>query len=100
MLVEFASAVDAVTSAMTVQEEMAKRAGQLAAPITFRIGVDVGDIILDDGDIFGDGVNIAARVESECEPGGVYLSDDAFRQVRGKTPERRRSCSRTPASAA
>ncbi|WGD55076.1 adenylate/guanylate cyclase domain-containing protein [Bradyrhizobium sp. CB1650] len=86
MLVEFASAVDAVISAMAVQEEMARRAGQLGAPITFRIGINVGDIILDAGDIFGDGVNIAARVESECEPGGVYLSDDAFRQVRGKTP--------------
>ncbi|MCG2645802.1 MULTISPECIES: adenylate/guanylate cyclase domain-containing protein [Bradyrhizobium] len=85
MLVEFASVVDAVTSAMAVQEEMAKRAGHLAAPITFRIGINVGDIILDGDDIFGDGVNIAARVESECEPGGVYLSDDAFRQVRGKT---------------
>src|ERR1700728_4839889 len=53
--------------------------------IEFRIGVHVGDIIFDENDIFGDGVNVAARVENECEPGGVYLSDDAFRQVRGKT---------------
>ena len=46
----------------------------------------MGDIIIDGEDIFGDGVNVAARVESECEPGGVYLSGNAFEQVRGKTP--------------
>jgi adenylate cyclase len=51
----------------------------------FRIGINVGDIIIDGDDIFGDGVNLAARIENECEPGGVLLSDDAFRQVRGKT---------------
>jgi adenylate cyclase len=55
-------------------------------PITFRISINVDDIILNGGDIFGDGVNIAARVESECEPSGVYLSHDTFRQIRGKTP--------------
>ncbi len=85
MLVEFASAVDAVTCAMAVQEKMSEQAGRFSASIAFRIGINVGDIIIDGGDIFGDGVNIAARVESECEPGGVCLSDDAFRQVRGKT---------------
>jgi len=53
--------------------------------IQFRVGINVGDIISDGDDIFGQGVNVAARVENECEPGGVYLSDDAFRQVRGKT---------------
>jgi TolB-like protein/class 3 adenylate cyclase len=81
MLVEFASAVDAVTCAMAVQAAMAARAGNLS----FRIGINVGDIIIDGDDIFGNGVNIAARVENECEPGGVFLADDAFRQVRGKT---------------
>jgi adenylate cyclase len=81
MLVEFASAVDAVTCAVAVQEQMAARGGQ----ISFRIGINVGDIISDGDDIFGDGVNIAARIENECAPGGVCLSDDAFRQVRGKT---------------
>jgi TolB-like protein/class 3 adenylate cyclase/Tfp pilus assembly protein PilF len=81
MLVEFASAVDAVTCAMAVQAAMAARAGNL----NFRIGINVGDIIIDGDDIFGDGVNVAARVENECEPGGVCLSDDAFRQVRAKT---------------
>ena len=81
MLVEFASAVDAVTCAVAVQESMAERKG----PITFRIGINIGDIISDENDIFGDGVNVAARVESECAPGGVCLSGSAFEQVRGKT---------------
>ena len=52
--------------------------------IEFRIGIHVGDIIIDDNDIFGDGVNIAARLEGIAEPGGVCISDDAYRQVRGK----------------
>ena len=85
MLVEFASAVDAVACAVSVQSKTAER-NELAEPrIRFRIGINVGDIIIDGDDIYGDGVNIAARVENECEPGGVCLSDDAFRQVRGKT---------------
>jgi adenylate cyclase len=86
MLVEFASAVDAVTCAMLIQEKMAERHSSSSGPhVVFRIGINVGDIITDGDDIFGDGVNVAARVENECDPGGVYLSDDAFRQVRGKT---------------
>src|SRR6266852_4208069 len=85
MLVEFASAVDAVTCAMGVQGKMAERNDTGAPQIAFRIGINVGDIIIEGDDIFGDGINIAARVENECEPGRVYLSDDAFRQVRGKT---------------
>src|SRR5579871_5622565 len=84
ILVEFASAVDAVTCAMVVQGLMADRKDG-AQQISFRIGINVGDIIVENGDIFGDGVNIAARVENECEPGGVWISDDAYRQVRGKT---------------
>jgi adenylate cyclase len=87
VLVEFASAVDAVRGAVEVQRAMAEQNASLAKDqrIEFRIGIHVGDIIFDENDIFGDGVNVAARVENECEPGGVYLSDDAFRQVRGKT---------------
>ena len=84
MLVEFASAVDAVTCAVAVQEKMSDQTAE-APRIQFRVRINIGDIIIDGDDIFGDGVNLAARVESECEPGGVYLSDDAFRQVRGKT---------------
>jgi len=85
MLVEFASVVDAVTCAMAVQDRMAERNSYAAAKIAFRIGINVGDIMIDGDDIFGDGVNIAARVENECEPGGVCLSGNAFEQVRGKT---------------
>ena len=84
MLVEFASAVDAVSCAMTVQSKMVER-GDAAPRISFRIGINVGDIIVEGGDIFGDGVNVAARIENECEPGGVFLSGSAFEQVRGKT---------------
>jgi adenylate cyclase len=85
MLVEFASAVDAVTCAMAVQDHMAERNGNVAPPITFRIGINIGDIIIEGDDIFGDGVNVAARVENECEPGRVCLSGSAYEQVRGKT---------------
>jgi adenylate cyclase len=86
MLVEFASAVDAVRSAVEVQRRMAEQ--NAAVPqdqrIEFRIGIHVGDIIFDDDDIFGDGVNIAARLEGISEPGGVCISDDAKRQIRAK----------------
>jgi adenylate cyclase len=85
MLVEFASAVDAVNCAMAVQGKMAERDSGASPKITFRIGINVGDIIIDGDDIFGDGVNVAARVENECDPGGVCLSGNAFEQVRGKT---------------
>src|ERR1700746_1585106 len=83
MLIEFASAVDAVNCAIVVQDQMAARTTE--TKITFRIGINVGDIIIDSDDIFGDGVNVAARIENECEPGGVCLSGSAFEQVRGKT---------------
>src|SRR5258705_8426395 len=86
MLVEFASAVDAARGAADVQRAMAKQ--NINVPqdkrIEFRIGIHVGDIIIDDNDIFGDGVNIAARLEGIAEPGGICVSDDAQRQVRGK----------------
>jgi len=86
MLVEFASAVDAVRSSLEVQRSMAEQnaAVPLDQRIEFRIGIHVGDIIFDDNDIFGDGVNIAARLEGIAEPGGVCLSDDTYRQIRGK----------------
>src|SRR5215813_11929170 len=74
MLVEFASAVDAVSCAVAVQEKMAVQTAE-GPRIQFRVGINVGDIIIDGDDIIGDGVNVAARVENECEPGGVYLSD-------------------------
>src|ERR1700674_2380930 len=86
MLVEFASAVDAARCAVEVQRGMAGQNADVAQDvrIEFRIGIHVGDIIIDDNDIFGDGVNIAARLEGIAEAGGVCISDDAQRQVRGK----------------
>ena len=86
LLVEFASAVDAARCAMEVQESMAAQNRDVPREmrIEFRIGIHVGDIIFDDNDIFGDGVNIAARLEGIAEPGGICISDDAHRQVRSK----------------
>jgi adenylate cyclase len=86
MLVEFASAVDAVRGAVEVQRGMAEQNASVPQDqrIEFRIGIHVGDIIVDENDIFGDGVNIAARLEGIAEPGGVCISDDAQRQIRGK----------------
>src|SRR3974390_282750 len=84
MLVEFASAVDAVTCAVAIQQKVADQTGE-GPRIPCRGGISLGDIIVDGDDIFGDGVNVAARVENECEPGGVCLSGSAFEQVRGKT---------------
>jgi adenylate cyclase len=85
-LLEFASAVDAVRCAMEIQRAMAERnAGiPLDSRIEFRIGINVGDVIIDEGDIYGDGVNIAARLEALSAPGGICISDDTFRQVRAK----------------
>jgi len=86
LLVEFSSAVDAVRCAIEVQDGVAGQSadGVLGSRIEFRIGIHVGDIIFDNNDIFGDGVNIAARLESIARPGGVCISDDTFRQVRDR----------------
>ena len=85
-LVEFASAVDAVTCAIKIQRQLRERdaAGSETTPIKFRIGINVGDIIIEGDDILGDGVNIAARIEGVAEPGGISISEDAWRQVQGK----------------
>ncbi|MBR0750676.1 tetratricopeptide repeat protein [Bradyrhizobium jicamae] len=86
MLVEFASVVDAVRCAIAIQRGMAEQNAmvQQAERIEFRIGIHLGDIIVDENDIFGDGVNIAVRLEGIAEPGSVCISDDAQRQIRGK----------------
>jgi adenylate cyclase len=84
VLVEFASAVDAVSCAMAVQEEMTARNRDATPMIHLRIGINVGDIIIDGGDIFGDGVNVASRLEALAEPGGICLSRAAYDQVRDK----------------
>src|ERR1700727_2325887 len=86
ILIEFASAVDAARCAVEMQRGMAERNAAVPADgrIELRIGIHVGDIIIEEGDIFGDGVNIAARLEGIADPGGICISDDTFRQVRGK----------------
>jgi len=88
LLAEFPSVVDAVACAVTVQRKMLAR--NTDAPddkrIVLRVGINVGDIIIDGSDIFGDGVNIAARLESICQPGGLCISDTACDQVRDKLP--------------
>ena len=86
MLVEFDSAVDAVACVIEIQRQVRVHdAGSSEAdPIQFRVGINVGDIIIDGDDILGDGVNIAARIEGVAAPGGISLSDDAWRQVQGK----------------
>src|ERR1700726_3035163 len=85
-LVEFASIVDAVACAVVIQRGMASRNASVAEDrrIVFRMGINVGDIIIDGDDIFGDGVNIAARLEALCEPGGVCISRGANDQIRDK----------------
>jgi adenylate cyclase len=85
-LVEFASAVDAVRCATEIQRTMAARNADIPDEqrIEFRIGINVGDVIIDEGDIYGDGVNIAARVEALATPGAICLSDNAYQQIKGK----------------
>jgi adenylate cyclase len=85
-LVEFASAVDAVTCAIEIQRKLRDATRSEADPIRFRIGINVGDIIIEGDDILGDGVNVAARIEGIAEPGGISISEDAWRQVQGKVP--------------
>jgi TolB-like protein/class 3 adenylate cyclase/Flp pilus assembly protein TadD len=86
ILAEFASVVSAVECALAVQKAMAERnsAIEQSRRMQFRIGVNVGDVIYDDARIYGDGVNVAARLEGIAKPGGICLSEDAYRQVRGK----------------
>ena len=86
LLIEFASVVDAVRCAVEVQRGMAERNAEVpeARRIEFRIGINLGDIIRDGRDIFGDGVNIAARLEALSEPGGICVSGIVHDQVRDK----------------
>jgi adenylate cyclase len=86
LLVEFSSVVDAVRCAVELQREMIARNAEAPAEwrIEFRMGINIGDIIIEDDDIFGDGVNIAARLEALAEPGGICLSAAAHEQVRDR----------------
>src|SRR5262245_50293949 len=86
ILVEFVSVVDAVRCAVDIQRGMVERNAELPADsrIQFRIGINVGDIIIDGDDIFGDGVNVAARLEALADPGGIMVSGVVHDQVRDK----------------
>ena len=86
-VIEFRSVVDAVRCALEVQHTMVERNAGVALDkrIEFRIGIHLGDVVEEsDGDLMGDGVNIAARLEGVCDPGAVCLSEDAYRQVKGR----------------
>ena len=87
LIAEFRSVVDAVRCAIEVQNGMIERNSGLPPDrrIEFRVGVHLGDVVEEgDGDLMGDGVNIAARLEGICEPGAICLSEDAYRQVKGR----------------
>ena len=86
MLVEFASVVDALRCAVEVQREMAEHNATVPADkrIEFRIGINVGDVVVEDGDIFGDGVNVAARLEGLADPGGICISARVQEDVAGR----------------
>jgi len=87
-LVEFSSPVDAVRCAVGIQEALSSHAAQAASDaLQMRIGINLGDIIIeDDGDIYGEGVNVAARLEQLAGSGGILVSDKVYEEVRGKVP--------------
>ena len=86
LLVEFPSVVDAVRAAAEVQRAIVTSDDMQVAdhPITFRIGVNLGDVVIDGDDIHGDGVNVAARLEGLAPPGGICISDSVHEQVRDR----------------
>src|SRR5210317_692403 len=88
LLVEFVSVVDAVQCAVAVQKEINARNTELPdnRRMRFRIGINLGDVIQEDDRIYGDGVNIAARLEGLAEPGGICISRTVFEQVESKLP--------------
>src|SRR3954449_10309482 len=85
-IVEFQSAVAAVEAAVAIQRAMPEQDPELPEDrrIRYRVGINLGEVIVDGGTIYGDGVNVAARIESLCEPGGVWLSRSVYNQVKGK----------------
>jgi class 3 adenylate cyclase len=86
-IIEFRSVIDAVNCAIEVQRAMVERNAEVAPDkrIEFRIGIHLGDVVEEsDGDLMGDGVNIASRLEGVAKPGGICISDDAYLQVKGR----------------
>ncbi|MCH8844718.1 MAG: adenylate/guanylate cyclase domain-containing protein, partial [SAR324 cluster bacterium] len=88
IMAEFASVVDAVAGAVEIQRELAERNAEMPGHrrMDFRIGINTGDVVVQDDAIYGDGVNVAARLESIAEPGGICISRGAYDQVRNKLP--------------
>src|SRR5436853_1240508 len=88
MLVRFASPVEATRCAVEIQRGMTERNSDLPdhRRLEFRIGINLGDVIVENGDIFGDGVNVAARLEALAEPGGICVSRSVRDQIRDKLP--------------
>jgi adenylate cyclase len=88
-LCEFASVVDAVACAGAIQKGIVERESGIheEQPIRLRIGINLGDVIVQDGDLYGEGVNVAARLEQLADPGGVLISGTAYQHVKGKVPE-------------
>jgi adenylate cyclase len=86
MLVEFPSLVDAAACAIEIQQRMSRRNADVPADrqILFRFGLNIGDVIIEDGDVFGDGVNIAARVQELAEPGGICVTRAVYEQLGSK----------------
>ena len=85
-LAEFASAVSCVACAVEIQRRLGRRNQDVVADrrMEFRLGINIGDVIADGGDVYGGGVNVAVRLEDECDPGGILVSDEAYRQVHDK----------------
>ena len=88
VLAEFPSAVEAARCAVEIQKELAARNGELPKDrrLEFRIGINLGDVMVEGDDLFGDGVNVAARLQALAEPGGIYVSGGIYDQIKGKLP--------------
>jgi class 3 adenylate cyclase/TolB-like protein/Tfp pilus assembly protein PilF len=88
LLIEFSSVIDAVTCAIELQRSMVKRNGDIpvAKRLEFRVGINLGDVVVESGDLLGEGVNIAARLEALAEPGGICLSAAVYDQIRDRVP--------------
>lgn len=84
VIAEFASVVEAVQCAVEIQHEISSQASSQASPMQFRIGINLGDVMVDGSDIYGDGVNIASRLQELAEPGGVVISSSVYDQVHNK----------------
>ena len=88
ILAEFASPVEATRCAVEVQEELAKRNAGLprGRRLEFRIGINLGDVVVEGADLYGDGVNVAARLQALADPGGVFVSGGIYDQIKTKLP--------------